>query len=110
MLVKEVSLLRLDVCLFSFIFSGDDEINLAGGPAKFVTDVAVNDKGKCTWSGPATFKVNCEMDVDKWPFDEQSCKLAFGSYTYNLNLLQIKLFKDNKQFTSKCKTLYLSIK
>ena len=84
-----------------FIFSGDDEINLAGGRSKFVTDVAVNYKGKCVWSGPATFKVNCEMSVGKWPFDEQVCRLAFGSYTYGENLLRIKLFKDKSQLTSK---------
>jgi len=87
-----------DIALFN---NGDDEINLAGGPSKFVTDVAVNDKGKCTWSGPATFKVNCEMEVDKWPFDEQTCKLAFGSYTYGLNLLKIKLFRDRSKFTNR---------
>lgn len=82
------------------ISSGDDEINLAGGPSKFVTDVAVNNEGKCLWSGPATFKVNCHMNVGKWPFDEQSCEMAFGSYSYGLNLLRIKLFKDTSAFTS----------
>lgn len=87
-----------DIALFN---NGDDEINLAGGPSKFVTDVAVNHEGKCTWSGPATFKVNCEMKVDQWPFDEQDCKLSFGSYTYGLNLLTIKLFKDISKFTNR---------
>ena len=59
-----------------------------------MTDVGVNSKGKCVWSGPATFKVNCEMKINDWPFDEQDCDLAFGSYTYGKNLLKIKLFKD----------------
>lgn len=83
------------------ISSGDDEINLAGGPSKFVTDVAVNNEGRCLWSGPATFKVNCHMNVGNWPFDAQSCEMAFGSYSYGKNLLKIKLFKDNSAFTSK---------
>lgn len=69
-----------------------------------MTDVAVNHEGRCVWSGPATFKVNCEMAVDKWPFDEQSCRMAFGSYTYGKNLLRIKSFKDKSQFTSKIAT------
>ena len=81
--------------------SGDDNINLAGGPSKFVTDVTVNDQGKCTWSGPATFKVNCEMRIAQWPFDQQTCKLGFGSYTYAKNLLKITSFKDKSQLTSK---------
>ena len=59
-----------------------------------MTDVGVNSKGNCVWSGPATFKVNCEMKINNWPFDEQKCDLAFGSYTYGKNLLKIKLFKD----------------
>ncbi|XP_078376550.1 neuronal acetylcholine receptor subunit alpha-3-like isoform X2 [Oculina patagonica] len=82
-----------DIALFN---NGDDEINLAGGPSKFVTDVAVNHKGNCVWSGPATFKVNCRMEIKDWPFDEQKCELAFGSYTYGKNLLKIKLFRDRK--------------
>ena len=87
--------------LFLSIFSGDDEINLAGGPTKFVTDIAVDHKGKCVWSGPATFKVNCRMQIHEWPFDEQECELAFGSFTYGKNLLRIKLFKDKSNFASK---------
>ncbi len=67
-----------------------------------MTDVAVNHKGNCVWSGPATFKVNCRMEIKDWPFDEQKCELAFGSYTYGKNLLKIKLFRDRKgNFASK---------
>lgn len=87
-----------DLALFN---NGDDRINLAGGTSKFVTDVAVDSKGRCVWSGPATFKVNCEMRINDWPFDEQTCQLAFGSYTYGKNLLKIRLFKDNRQFSTR---------
>ena len=84
-----------------FLYSGDDNINLAGGPSKFVTDVVVDDRGMCRWGGPATFKVNCKMKIDQWPFDEQQCKLGFGSYTFGKNLLKLKLFKDKSKLTSK---------
>lgn len=87
-----------DIALFN---NGDDQINLAGGPGKFVTDVSVKHDGECSWSSPATFKVNCEMQVDDWPFDEQNCTIAFGSYTYGENLLRIKSFKDKSQFTNR---------
>lgn len=68
-----------------------------------MTDVAVDSKGKCVWSGPATFKVNCKMEIREWPFDNQTCELAFGSYTYGENLMKIKLFRDKKggDFASK---------
>ncbi|KAL9951243.1 hypothetical protein ACROYT_G043869 [Oculina patagonica] len=87
-----------DIALFN---NGDDEINLAGGPSKFVTDIAVDHKGKCVWSGPATFKVNCRMQIHDWPFDEQKCELAFGSFTYGKNLLRIKLFKVKNKFATR---------
>ena len=42
------------------------------------------------------------MEVREWPFDKQSCDLAFGSYTYGKNLLKIKLFKNkDDDFASK---------
>lgn len=67
-----------------------------------MTDVAVGSKGKCVWSGPATFKVNCKMKIHEWPFDNQTCELAFGSYSYGKNLLKVKLFRDKSgDFTSK---------
>lgn len=94
-------------CLF--LYSGDDNINLAGGPSKFVTDVVVSDRGMCRWGGPATFKVNCKMKIDQWPFDEQHCKLAFGSYTFGKNLLKLKLFKDKSQRTSKLQNVLTAL-
>ena len=66
-----------------------------------MTDIAVGSSGNCIWSGPATFKTICQMQVDKWPFDEQTCELSFGSYTYGKNQLAIRLFKDKSDFTSK---------
>ena len=66
----------------------------------------MNNKGKCVWSGPATFKVNCEMKVDEWPFDEQTCELAFGSFSYGKKLLRLKLFKEERRFTSKIRSLF----
>ncbi|XP_015749407.1 PREDICTED: neuronal acetylcholine receptor subunit alpha-7-like [Acropora digitifera] len=87
-----------DIALYN---NGDDQIKLAGGPGKFVTDVAVKHDGLNTWSGPATFKANCDMQVDMWPFDEQNCSLAFGSFTYGENLLRIKTFKAKNQLTNR---------
>lgn len=87
-----------DIALFN---NGDDDINLAGGPGKFVTDIAVDSKGKCSWGGPATFKVSCRMKIDQWPFDQQQCELAFGSFSYGENLLKINLFKDQSNFANR---------
>lgn len=90
-----------DISLFN---NGDEGVTLAGGRAKFVTEVSVDSNGNCVWSGPATFKANCELKINEWPFDSQSCELGFGSFTYGINRMNIKLFQDTKgggQFTNR---------
>ena len=75
---------------------------MAGGRAKFVTEVSVDSNGQCVWSGPATFKANCELKINDWPFDEQKCELGFGSFTYGTDRMNIKQFQDKTgDFTSK---------
>ena len=59
--------------------------------------------GNCVWSGPATFKANCDLVINEWPLDSQSCELGFGSFSYGIDKMNLKLFKDTKgggQFTS----------
>ena len=94
----------LTVCCNPFLyFSGDDSVTLAGGRTKFVTEVSVDNTGFSVWSGPATFKASCQLRIANWPFDNQTCKLAFGSYTHGVGRMDIKLFKDRSgALTSKC--------
>lgn len=69
-----------------------------------MTEISVDNNGNCVWSGPATFKANCGLNITEWPFDSQSCELGFGSFTYGIDRMNIKLFQDTKgggQFTSK---------
>ena len=83
-------------------FSGDDSVTLAGGRTKFVTEVSVDNTGMSVWSGPATFKANCKLEIGNWPFDNQTCEMGFGSYTYGVGRMELKLFKDTSgEFTSK---------
>ena len=63
----------------------------------------MDNTGKSVWSGPATFKANCQLQIGSWPFDNQTCELGFGSYTYGVGRMDIKLFEDKSgEFTSKC--------
>lgn len=39
--------------------------------------------GNCTWLAPIILKIECKIDVEFFPFDEQSCLLQFGSWTYS---------------------------
>ena len=49
----------------------------------FPTNVVVTSEGLCTYIPPGMFKSSCPIDITWFPFDDQSCEMKFGSWTYN---------------------------
>lgn len=74
---------RLRFCFAKFVClcmirsaDGNFDVTLA-------TKATIYHVGLVEWNPPAIFKSSCEIDVEFFPFDEQTCVLKFGSWTYD---------------------------
>lgn len=59
-------------------FSADGEYGVTT-----MTKAILHYTGKVLWTPPAIFKSSCEIDVRYFPFDQQTCFMKFGSWTYD---------------------------
>ncbi|KAG8296246.1 acetylcholine-gated cation-selective channel activity protein [Homalodisca vitripennis] len=48
-----------------------------------MTKAVLHHTGKVLWTPPAIFKSSCEIDVRYFPFDQQTCFMKFGSWSYD---------------------------
>ncbi|KAI1722510.1 neurotransmitter-gated ion-channel transmembrane region domain-containing protein [Ditylenchus destructor] len=53
-------------------------------------NVVIDHRGDMLWVPPAIYKSSCIIDVEYFPFDEQTCHLIFGSWTYNENEIKLE--------------------
>ena len=56
---------------------------MGGGRTTYTTNVELRYDGKNTWLNPAMFKSICSVDVTNFPFDDQECRLKFGSWAFD---------------------------
>ncbi|XP_069942981.1 acetylcholine receptor subunit beta-like 2 isoform X2 [Cherax quadricarinatus] len=61
-----------------------------------MTKATLKYTGEVVWRPPAIYKSSCEIDVEWFPFDEQSCNMKFGSWTYDGMQVDLKHSKQIK--------------
>lgn len=55
------------------------------------TRVRIGYRGDTMWNAPFIFKTLCKINVQNFPFDQQKCKLKFGSWQYSTKELDLLL-------------------
>lgn len=63
----------------------------------FYSNVVVEHTGEMLWVPPAIYKSSCTIDVEFFPFDEQTCAMIFGSWTFNQQEVTIKYLMGKRQ-------------
>jgi hypothetical protein len=71
---------------FMVCFSADGNYEVT-----IMTKAILHHTGKVVWKPPAIYKSFCEIDVEYFPFDEQTCFMKFGSWTYDGYLVRMSL-------------------
>eukprot|EP00795_Rhopilema_esculentum_P005971 gene5971-11332_t len=69
-----------DIVLYN---NADSDITFGGNFDRLNTRVILSHNGNSVWLAPVIIKSKCQIDVKYFPFDEQSCSLKFGSWTYD---------------------------
>lgn len=68
-------------------FSVDGEFEASWKP-----NMVIQSDGHVLWIPPIIYKTSCEVDVTYFPFDQQSCRMDLGSWTYTKD--QVTLAHD----------------
>ncbi|XP_028396654.1 neuronal acetylcholine receptor subunit alpha-9-like [Dendronephthya gigantea] len=75
-----------DIILYNNV---DEQDRTGGGEETYKTLIKLYSNGTSIWSSPALFKAICEIDVSYFPLDQQTCRLKFGSWTYDSKKLKL---------------------
>nr|XP_018916351.1 PREDICTED: acetylcholine receptor subunit alpha-like 1 [Bemisia tabaci] len=57
------------------------------------TSTIVKSDGSVLWVPPSRFTVFCTLDLTYWPYDQQTCQLRLGSWSYDGNSIDVQLDK-----------------
>jgi len=60
----------------------------------FKSNVVVYHNGGMNWIPPAIYKSSCNINVKYFPFDQQTCELRFGSWTYDQRQMNFSYYDE----------------
>ena len=66
--------------------SADEDID-----SKFPSNVVVYADGLMSWVPLGLFISSCAIDIRWFPFDDQRCRLKFGSWSYDLSSIDMTM-------------------
>ena len=69
--------------------SADESIDFRGNLDRLSTRVQLFADGTNMWLAPVMLRSKCKINVQYFPFDAQNCSLKFGSWTYDVNRLDV---------------------
>ena len=49
----------------------------------------IESTGKVHWEPGGVFRTMCEIDITYYPFDDQTCKLTFGAWSYHTGKMNL---------------------
>ena len=53
------------------------------------TQIVVNCNGSHSWNAAVTLRMSCGMNIENYPFDTQTCPLAFGSLSMDSSRMKL---------------------
>lgn len=69
--------------------NADDRLSLKA-TSGFTTHVKLRHDGNQTWRAHIIYKSMCNINVKYFPFDEQSCRMVFASWSHDVTALDLR--------------------
>nr|AGK89912.1 nicotinic acetylcholine receptor subunit beta 1 [Pandalus japonicus] len=64
---------------------------------RYKSNILIYPHGEVLWVPPAIYQSSCTIDVTYFPFDQQTCLMKFGSWTFNGDQVSLALY-NSKDF------------
>ncbi|XP_074613185.1 neuronal acetylcholine receptor subunit alpha-10-like [Acropora palmata] len=90
--IDEINVDSSRVWVPDIVLYNSAEFTFSGGTHKYKTDVVIYSNGDTIWLAPAMFVTVCQLDVRFFPFDEQKCRMKFGSWTHDESRVDMRIF------------------